>query len=425
MNILLFNQDWFAEEFRSLGHHVVTAGTRAHMQVLTPVPGETLAQVIERLPGGVRPDCVIVHDESAPLLISGFEESPVPTIFYSVDAHHHIGVHRYTAHAFDAAFVAQRDYIPQFEAAGASAAWMPLWASRHIEPSNDKRYGAVFVGSMNAALNPERVAFFDRLQKAAPLLVTSGAFWQIFPYAEMVVNQTVKKDLNFRVFEAMMSGALLLTEDAENGLRDLFHPGRHLVTYKKGSVEEAAAQIAYYLDHKSEAREIACSGREEILRAHRPIHRAQFLLNVLDTLKPRKRHWRYYSVVPNFVWAANVLRKGSPALQARGVEIALRYVVKGLASDPPPDEDLACYLVAACLDFDHLLQASLGAKVLERVCEQAAHIPLMHAAKMWMLMRRGEQSGAEKYARDYAATPVDQTLEQVRKIMGELLSWSV
>ena len=77
MNILLFNQDWFAEEFRSLGHHVVTAGTRAHMQVLTPVPGETLAQVIERLKLQVA-ELIKRHEEMVGQYGTEGEEAPPP-----------------------------------------------------------------------------------------------------------------------------------------------------------------------------------------------------------------------------------------------------------------------------------------------------------------------------------------------------------
>lgn len=95
-------------------------------------------------------------------------------------------------------------------------------------------------------LNPERGAFFDELRTKVPVHVTQGQYWTIFPQSEIVINQTVKRDVNFRVFEAMMCGTLPVDGRIENGC-ELFRDGEHLVTYEKNNTSDAADKIRYYL----------------------------------------------------------------------------------------------------------------------------------------------------------------------------------
>jgi hypothetical protein len=222
MNILILNQHWFAEDLRAAGHHVLTVGMPAHLDVPLQMPLIHVDRIIEEHMKGHAPDVIIVLDNSAPVMVQGLDETVIPTLFYSVDTHHHADIHKYLCNVFDVTLVAQRDYLPVFHEAGHHPEWFPLWASRPIVPSTEKEMDAVFVGTLNAKLNPERVKFFNALKVKAPVHFQAGNFWEIFPKAEIVINQTVKGDLNFRVFEAMMSGSALLTEHAGNGLFDLF-----------------------------------------------------------------------------------------------------------------------------------------------------------------------------------------------------------
>src|SRR5690606_12209245 len=180
------------------------------------------------------------HDNSAPIIVDGLEEVEVPTLFYSIDTHHHYDFHRYLAHVFDYTLVAQKDYIPEFERVGGVVEWMPLWAPKHFEPAREKRFGAGFVGTLDEKLNPDRVRVFGELGELVSVLYKQGHYFEIFPYSELVINQTVKGDMNFRIFESMMCGACLLTEEGGNGLTDLFTPGEHLLTYRRNDAADAA-----------------------------------------------------------------------------------------------------------------------------------------------------------------------------------------
>ena len=96
-----------------------------------------------------------------------------------------------------------------------------------------KRYDVSFVGSLDARLHPDRVALLDALRGRLPLHVAEGPYADVFTHSRIVLNQTVRGDLNARVFEALACGALLLTERTGNGLLDLFADGEELVTYAR------------------------------------------------------------------------------------------------------------------------------------------------------------------------------------------------
>ena len=72
----------------------------------------------------------------------------------------------------------------------------------------------------------------------------------IFPCiatANIVFNEAVNNDLNMRVFEALCSGRLLVTDEAPgSGLKDMFQDNKHLVIYNEDNLIE---RIRYYLDH--------------------------------------------------------------------------------------------------------------------------------------------------------------------------------
>ena len=68
MKILIFNQDWFAAEFRELGHQVITCGSDPHMEYRIPFMMNTLSGVLSQLQG-FEPDVIIWHDNSLPTFL--------------------------------------------------------------------------------------------------------------------------------------------------------------------------------------------------------------------------------------------------------------------------------------------------------------------------------------------------------------------
>jgi hypothetical protein len=422
VKILIFNQDWFTEEFRAAGHHVMTCGLRGHLEVPLKVPLRRLDDIISSLPGGLVPDVIIVHDESGPIFFTGIEDTAIPVIFLSVDIHHHYAVHTMLTHVFDAVFVVQKDYLHLFEKGAASLEWMPLWASRYFEASTEKQYGATFVGTLDRRLNPDRVDFFDQLKTKVPIEVRSGNFWEIFPVSEIVINQTVKGDLNFRVFEALMSGAMLLTEKQPNGLEDLFTPDEHLVLYSKGNVEEAAGKIEHYLGNPGLCREIGLAGRSEVLKRHLPQHRAARFLECIKKVRRTSSPRRSFSMIPMYLWLTHTLEKKDTKFAQAAAAHTLSVVKKGILATESVDDDLSWHLVRACFEHDRLIPGGFGELIIQDLIEAYPECKLSSLAIIWRRLNEGKRDEVNQRIQDLGLEPSSKLFKQIDNLMMEMLT---
>ncbi|MGE0761440.1 MAG: glycosyltransferase, partial [Pirellulaceae bacterium] len=111
--------------------------------------------------------------------------------------------------------------------------------------------------------------------------------------ARIVFNRSLANDVNMRVFEALCSGSLLITNDlSDNGLADLFEDGTHLVTY--GNAAELLDRVRWHLEHEQEREQIAAAGRCEVLARHTYRHRMETLLQAAaqSITKPSPRPGR-------------------------------------------------------------------------------------------------------------------------------------
>lgn len=345
------------------------------------------------------PDYLVFFDNSAPISVAGLDTVNIPTLFYSVDTHHHFEHHIYLGLLFDKILTAQKDYLQYFTEKGIDAEWFPLWASRYYEPSVDKRYGACFVGTMDPKLNPERVRFFQSLEKQGLVQCMRGEYWKFFPHAEIVVNQTVKSDLNFRVFEGMMSGAMLLTEHSENGLLELFENGEHLVTYQKGDVEQVSRLIRHYLAYPEECRRIGANGRLEIMRSHTPMHRAEKLLEVLSSVSKKRDSRRRLSALITFSKIGMQLSTMGRELQLEPFRLALNSLEQAVELDDDlmlDDENEATYLLWAAFGFDSLSRSRRGGDLLKRAAERWPNLRVLEIAKIKVMLDQGNIEEAER-----------------------------
>ncbi len=286
-NVLLINQPWLREELTALGFNVLTAGVGEGRGLDFPISdsGIQIEDLLKSLP--VTPDRIVVFDDSSTLKIFGLERLKIPSIFYSVDAHHHSRWHRYLSSLFDLTLIAQRQHIPEFETESDNVKWFPLWPLRLPVPTKVREKIVSFRGNLRPDLHPERAKFFDKLKEIVPVDASLGDWVEPYSKALIVINQTVGGDLNFRNFEALAGGALLVTPRLNNGFSELFVEGEDYIAYEEGNAEEAGNKIKYYLENSTEAETIARRGREKLLAKHTSQARAEELANHLLELKPR------------------------------------------------------------------------------------------------------------------------------------------
>jgi hypothetical protein len=408
VNILLINQNWFAEEFKILGHRVISYGHFEWLDYQETKPILRWDEILQRLPHDFSPDLVFFYDDSAAINILGLEQIKIPTIFYSVDTHHHQNFHTQLGLFFTHTFVAQKDYLQEFSKIGIPAKWLPLWASRNLSPDENKDFEAVFVGTLNSALNPERVQFFEQLQKISDIKVVSGDFSSIFPKSKIVVNQTVKKDLNFRVFEAMISGAMLLTEQIENGLNDLFVDGQELVSYEKGNVKDVAEKISYYLANPELAKQIGLAGREKILKSHLAINRAEYILQSLSENLRSEHQPNYLGLAANFVTLGRSSQKSENKILATAfIFEALRLIKLGAELGHSIHGEMPMFVLTAIFDARGYLSNQAIIDFFDLLIEHYPEQLIFRIAKLGFLSETNESERAQALASELNPASVD------------------
>jgi len=235
-----------------------------------------------------------------------------PTACYLIDSHLNLPLHLQWAPRFDYVFVAQREYVEAFREHGCDRVyWLPLACdpeihgpgtqnptpgtrnepgTRHPEslpgtqnptPGTRKLHDIGFVGSLTK-YNLRRQRLIDLLKTRFDVHVERSFLRQMastFSSSRIVFNDAVKNDLNMRVFEAMCSGAMLLTDRAPgSGLDEMFVDRHHLAIYEDDTLVDLAA---HYLQHADEREAIAARGRAEVLRWHTYDHRAA---SIVDTV---------------------------------------------------------------------------------------------------------------------------------------------
>ncbi len=213
---------------------------------------------------------------------------PGPSIYVTSDTHLGYDYRLSRARDFDWVFCNQEQAVRDFIRDGIPAErclWLPHAAEPTAYPKEEviKKYDVCFIGNVGSW---NRVDFLDDMFKAFPNFFYGKRLFeeaaQIFNQSKIVLNISIKDDVNMRVFEALSTGSLLLTNELPS-LPHLFKDGEHLVTYK--DTEDAIWKARYYLEHEEEARQIAENGYKEFIKKHTYEHRLKKVLEIVEKNK--------------------------------------------------------------------------------------------------------------------------------------------
>ena len=235
----------------------------------------------QRLPEELRPDLYLWVESVSGHFPANLSAVRVPKACYLIDTHLNLHWHVEWAKHFDYVFIAQREYLEAFRAAGnRSVHWLPLGCDPeiHRQATRVKQHDVGFVGSLTSE---RRVALLNQIEKYFRVTY-ERSFWvdmaDFFARCRVVFNNAIKNDLNMRVFEVLSTGSFLLTDAAENSGQDtLFRDKEELGVYRD---EEIRDVLAYYLEHEEERERIAARGRVIVHAAHTYAHRLEDLLAV-------------------------------------------------------------------------------------------------------------------------------------------------
>lgn len=242
--------------------------------------------ILQRLPDGWRPDLFVWADNAAGFLPTGLNRLGCPTVGLIGDTHTgqmqwRIDYAKSFTHPY---LMFTRHHIADFEAAGVqNVGWLPAACDPRFHGKFDvaKAFDIGFIGQTHPQWHAQRVALLQRLVDAGFDVQVDGKILEemslFHSRSRIVFNRSLNLDLNRRVFEALCSGSMLLTDrlPEASGLESLFTDREHLVLYGDDDLESLAA---YYLKHEGEREAIAARGREEALARHTYAARANAFL---------------------------------------------------------------------------------------------------------------------------------------------------
>ena len=288
----------FGDERGVLGRHLKEALGRSHTvwscgtrrptdSTVHEIPAEIdtpLPDLVARCPEP--PEAFIFIDGGIPFFPADVDRTPLRRLWWFSDAHVCFEPLREWACLFHAVAVSTRPEADAMAREHFPATWLPYGCSdvHRADPDGPRDYDLAFVGTLRGE-HPDhapRARLLERLARRYRTRFLYGAFDQdltgVNASARMVFNRSIRGGLNMRVFEALASGSLLLT-DRVPGLEDLFEDGRHLALYDDDRIEEV---IDRHLADDALRRRVAREGQAEVFRRHTYLHRAETLVSILS-----------------------------------------------------------------------------------------------------------------------------------------------
>lgn len=239
--------------FRKLGHAV---------KVLSDVPSDyepeleivsdsfDLIDYIER--NELCPDLVFFCEGGTMKLFpKNIHKVTCLTAWYGIDTHMDLDKHKFITRFFDITFLAQKCYVSDFQQSGISNVnWLPLAYDQTLASpgATERVYDISYVGSFNRQMHPDRFQLIDLLRQRFPNSKFTSAnardMYEIYANSKIVFNKSVNNDVNMRFFEAIGSGACVVTNEIHsNGLEELFEEGRHYFVYQNNTILEQVQTI--------------------------------------------------------------------------------------------------------------------------------------------------------------------------------------
>ena len=205
-----------------------------------------------------------------------------PNAWWVIDTHLQYNVDLQKSRKFDFVFAAQKDGAAKLKRDGINnVKWLPLAADPEIHKKHqvNKEYDISFIG--HYAHGP-RNKLLQIIKSNFDNVYIGQQFFEemakTYSASKIIFNRSLKNDINMRVFEAMSTGSLLVTNDvSDNGILEIFQDEQVLVQYS--SEAELLKKLKYYLKEEKKREFIAEKGRKNILANHTYTHRMKVLLS--------------------------------------------------------------------------------------------------------------------------------------------------
>ena len=232
----------------------------------------------------IKPDFVLAIDFGTHYIL---DINYHPKAIWLIDTHLSLICDEVMAKSFDIIFVAQKEDYEKLKRKFKYVYWLPLAGDPeyHGKKNLEKIYDIGFVGGLGMG---KRKKFLLKLKKEYPNHFISPAdckkIGEIYSQSKIVFNYSIKNDINMRIFEALMSGSMLITNRIQNnGFEELFEENKDLVVFDNW--KDLKEKINYYLSHEEEKEKIAFNGYQKVFNFHKYEDRIKFILEKINELK--------------------------------------------------------------------------------------------------------------------------------------------
>jgi len=256
-------------------------------------PADSWADVMARLPGGWRPDAVVLYMPYT-RIPSCLWSAPVPIVGLAADWNLLWSWYRGCLWRCDLVLtdalgveVMQRAGIRHVRQANLFGLDASAPLAENAENA-ERDIDVLFCGNLHPAAQGERLPWLERVARLGErwnVQIHSGvfgeAYWKLMRRARIVFNRSVRGECNKRALEAAAAGALLCQESENVEIRAYFRgkedisrrgaenaeeigsqsPFPECVLYDEHNLEEL---LEYYLEHKEERKQIAEAGRRRV-----------------------------------------------------------------------------------------------------------------------------------------------------------------
>ncbi|TES93346.1 MAG: glycosyltransferase [Candidatus Cloacimonadota bacterium] len=252
----------------------------------------------------MKPEMILIVETQTgkPLYtVLGLDEVNIPKVFWAIDNHLNFRWHKEYSYIFDKTYFAQKTVIDHTKRYGVEGIdWLPLACDPeiHTDLSLNRDIDIGFVGK----IGKRRKEIFGLLRESLEGVkfgIYKGVFGRemakIYSRSKIIINPSIRKDINMRTFEATACGALLLNEDIK-GLKELFKIGEEIDTYL--DVDSLIEKIRFYLKNDSIREMIAQQGKRRSLKNHTYEKRLSHILaeRISKPLRKKERIFLSYGV---------------------------------------------------------------------------------------------------------------------------------
>lgn len=244
----------------------------------------------------VTPDFILfVEGGDMGIFPVNFQHLGIPSFWWGIDTHNDYRKHLRISRLFDHSFIAQKSFVEKLKNDGIrSVSWLPLAYPKQKNQEITRSLDIAYVGSTDWSKYPERGLLLKAISDAHSKIFVGQAtpkkMFEIYEKSKLVFNYSPMNDLNMRFFEAIGSGAVLITNPiVNNGVEDLFEKNIDFLEYS--SIKELTSTLEQILSENETIESISSSGLKKVLENHTYHHRAEAILNHSSNVKQDNEIW--------------------------------------------------------------------------------------------------------------------------------------